>query len=77
MDDLRIPAVAAPLGFLKAIEGAASPTCTPEEALQRLGSSRNGLTTKEAEARQSSVGPNEVAHDARHTIVGRDHQSLD
>ena len=42
----------------------------PDEALQRLGSSANGLTTDEAEARLRSVGPNEVAHEARHTIVG-------
>ena len=44
--------------------------CSPDEALQRLGSSANGLTTQEAEARLRSVGPNEVAHEARHTILG-------
>ena len=44
--------------------------CPPDEALQRLGSSANGLTTQEAEARLRSVGPNEVAHEARHTILG-------
>ena len=44
--------------------------CSPDEALQRLGSSANGLTTEEAEARLRSVGPNEVAHEVRHTIVG-------
>ena len=44
--------------------------CSPDEALQRLGSSANGLTTEEAEARLRSVGPNEVAHEARHTILG-------
>ena len=43
---------------------------SPDEALQHLGSSANGLTTEEAEARLRSVGPNEVAHEARHTIVG-------
>jgi Mg2+-importing ATPase len=42
----------------------------PDEALQRLGGSANGLTTEEAEARLRSVGPNEVAHEARHTILG-------
>ena len=44
--------------------------CSPDEALQRLGSSANGLTTGEARARLRSVGPNEVAHEVRHTIVG-------
>ena len=44
--------------------------CSPGEALQRLGSSANGLTTEEAEERLRSVGPNEVAHEARHTIAG-------
>ncbi len=43
---------------------------SPEEALQRLGSSANGLTTEEAEARLRSVGPNEVAHEERHTVIG-------
>ena len=43
---------------------------SPEEALRRLGSSANGLTTEEAEARLRSVGPNEVAHEVRHTILG-------
>src|ERR1700674_4690611 len=43
--------------------------CSPDEALQRLGSSANGLTTQEAGARLRSVGPNEVAHEARHTIL--------
>ena len=44
--------------------------CSPEEALQRLGSSADGLTTVEAAARLGSVGLNEVAHEARHTILG-------
>ena len=43
--------------------------CCSEEALQRLRSSSEGLTTEEAAARLSSVGPNEVAHEARHTIL--------
>jgi len=42
----------------------------PDEALQRLGSSLNGLTTEESETRFRSVGPNEVAHEARHTMLG-------
>ena len=41
-----------------------------DEVLQQLGSSTNGLTREEAEARLRAVGPNEVAHDVRHTIVG-------
>jgi P-type Mg2+ transporter len=44
--------------------------CSPDAALQRLRSSANGLTTEDAEARLRSVGPNEVAHEVRHTIVG-------
>lgn len=44
--------------------------CSPDEALHRLGGSANGLTTVEAEARQRSVGTNEVAHEVRHTILG-------
>src|SRR6476620_5493533 len=44
--------------------------CSPDEVLQRLRSSANGLTTEDAEARLRSVGPNEVAHEVRHTIVG-------
>ena len=44
--------------------------CSSEEALQRLGSSANGLMTQEAEARLRSVGANEVAHEMRHTILG-------
>ena len=44
--------------------------CSPDEALQRLGSSANGLTAGETEARLRAVGPNEVAHEARHTILG-------
>ena len=44
--------------------------CSTEEAFQRLGSSAIGLTTEEAEARLRSVGPNEVAHEVRHTVLG-------
>ena len=44
--------------------------CSPQEALQRLGSSTNGLTTGETEARLRSMGPNEVAHETHHTILG-------
>ena len=49
---------------------AAAASCSPEEALRQLGSSADGLTTVEAGARLRSVGPNEVAHEARHTIIG-------
>ena len=41
----------------------------PDEVLQRLGSAANGLTTGEAGVRLHSVGPNEVAHEARQTIL--------
>jgi len=43
--------------------------CSAAEALQRLGSSVNGLTPAEAETRLRVVGPNEIAHEARHTVV--------
>ena len=43
---------------------------SPHEVLQRLGSSASGLTTEEAQARLRSVGPNEVAGEARHTVLG-------
>ena len=43
--------------------------CSPEEALQRLGSSAEGLTTVEVATRLRSVGLNEVAHEVRHTIL--------
>ena len=43
--------------------------CSPDEALRRVGSSVRGLSTVEAAARLLSVGPNEVAHEARHTIL--------
>jgi Mg2+-importing ATPase len=42
----------------------------PAEALLRLESSVDGLTTEEAHARLQSVGPNEVAHEAQQTIAG-------
>ncbi len=45
-------------------------SCSPEEALKRLGSSAEGLTAVEAATRLRSVGPNEVAHEVRHTILG-------
>ncbi len=41
----------------------------PDQALHRLDSSANGLTAAEAEARLRVVGPNEIAHEARHTVV--------
>jgi P-type Mg2+ transporter len=43
---------------------------SPEDALLRLRSSADGLTTEEANIRLRSAGPNEVAHEARHTILG-------
>jgi Mg2+-importing ATPase len=43
--------------------------CTPDDALQHLGSSANGLTPAQAEARLLAVGPNEIAHEAHHSIL--------
>jgi P-type Mg2+ transporter len=43
---------------------------SPEAALQRLCSTAAGLTPVEAEVRLRSTGPNRVAHQARHTILG-------
>jgi P-type Mg2+ transporter len=43
---------------------------SPDEALHRLFSSADGLTRLEVEERLRSVGPNLVAHQAPHTIVG-------
>ncbi len=42
--------------------------CSPEEALQRLDSSVKGIAPADAEARLGDVGPNEIAHEARHTV---------
>jgi Mg2+-importing ATPase len=42
---------------------------SPEEALQRLGSSESGLTAIQSEVRLHSAGPNEIAHEARHTVL--------
>jgi Mg2+-importing ATPase len=44
--------------------------CSADEALKKLTSSASGLSAQEAEARLRSVGPNEVAHETRHTILG-------
>ncbi len=41
-----------------------------DEALQRLSSTAAGLTPDQVEARLHSAGPNRVAHQARHTILG-------
>jgi P-type Mg2+ transporter len=43
---------------------------SPEAALQRLSSTAAGLTPAEVEMRLRSTGPNRVAHQARHTILG-------
>ena len=43
---------------------------SPDEALHRLSSTAGGLTTDQVAKRLRSVGPNEVAHRARHTILG-------
>ena len=43
---------------------------SPEEALQRLSSTAVGLTPRQVKARLRSAGPNQVAREARHTILG-------
>ena len=43
---------------------------SPEEALQRLRSMADGLAPDEVEERLRAVGPNQVAHEERHTILG-------
>lgn len=42
----------------------------PDEALQWLSGTADGLTPDQVEERLRSVGPNRVAHQARHTILG-------
>jgi Mg2+-importing ATPase len=41
-----------------------------DEALQRLSSTKSGLTPDQVEQQLRSVGRNEVAHQVRHTILG-------
>ncbi|MFM0511659.1 magnesium-translocating P-type ATPase [Paraburkholderia sp. RL17-373-BIF-A] len=41
-----------------------------DEALQRLHSTADGLAVDEAAQRWRTAGPNQVAHEARHTILG-------
>ena len=43
---------------------------SPDEALQRLSSTAAGLTPDQVEVRLRSTGLNQVAHQARHTILG-------
>ena len=43
---------------------------SPDEALQRLSSAAAGLTPDQVEERLRSAGLNQVAHQARHTILG-------
>jgi Mg2+-importing ATPase len=43
---------------------------SPDDALQRLSSTAAGLTPDQVEERLRSAGPNQVAHQARHTIFG-------
>ncbi|MFM0725987.1 magnesium-translocating P-type ATPase [Paraburkholderia strydomiana] len=43
---------------------------SPDEALRRLHSTASGLATDEAEQRSRTAGLNQVAHEARHTILG-------
>jgi len=43
---------------------------SPDEALRRLSSTADGLTPDQVEQQLRLVGRNEVAHQARHTILG-------
>ena len=43
---------------------------SPDETLRRLASTAGGLTPDQVEERLRSVGPNQVAHQTRHTILG-------
>jgi len=43
---------------------------SPDEALQRLHSTVNGLAVDEVVQRLRTTGPNQVAHEVRHTIFG-------
>ena len=43
---------------------------SPEAALQRLSSTAVGLTPRQVKARLRSAGPNQVARQTRHTILG-------
>ena len=43
---------------------------SPDEALQRLSTTAGGLTPDQVEQQLRSIGRNEVAHQARHTILG-------
>jgi Mg2+-importing ATPase len=43
---------------------------SPDDALQRLSSTAAGLTPDQVEERLRSAGLNQVAHQARHTILG-------
>jgi P-type Mg2+ transporter len=42
----------------------------PDQALHRLLATAEGLNARQVKARLRSVGPNQVAHQARHTIIG-------
>jgi P-type Mg2+ transporter len=42
---------------------------SPDEALKQLLSTANGLSPDQVGERLRSVGPNQVAHEARHTIL--------
>jgi Mg2+-importing ATPase len=43
---------------------------SPDEALQKLSSTAAGLTAGQVEQQLRSVGPNRVARQARHTVLG-------
>jgi P-type Mg2+ transporter len=43
---------------------------SPEEALQRLRSAADGLAPEEVEQRLGTIGPNQLAHEVRRTMLG-------
>ena len=43
---------------------------SPDEAMQRLGSEKNGLSNSEVDIRLRKFGANEIAREARHTVPG-------
>lgn len=64
-------AVRAPEGSAASGKALGEIAClSPDDALQRLSSTAAGLTPDQVEQRLRSAGLNQVAHQARHTILG-------
>jgi P-type Mg2+ transporter len=74
---LTYPSVGGRNQLLPAIEGSAESgkalgeiaQLSPDEALQNLSGAATGLTPDQVEERLRSVGPNQIARQARHTIL--------